>query len=646
MDEVAAAMELFAEGDTSTAKQQLLKLAKQHPRSQTVLLTLLELCQKIQDWHTFAYYSEQLLSQERGQDRAETLNNLTFAHIQLMYPALAWYFAQELLQHHPEFEHIEQIKTLVAKTTPLLLEEADETPGMAAFSQQEKLELRVLHDRIRFLTESGHSAEAIDAAEKFLVKVPDMLPILNNLSLSQFMVGNVQQAINTAEKVLTQDSNNFHALGNLVRYHVLIAQFDQAQTYGARLQQIASDNPDLEIKQAEAFAFLGNDEQVWAAYERAKTRLDKLPPLLLHQAATASYRQGDEKTAWKLWQQAKKQVPTFEMAQDCLAEKRWPIAERNIPWYWPFQYWFPQDFEQLLTKHLGVSLQRMNDKSVDRAMKALLAERPYLPQLFPHLLEYGDRHTREFVLNFIRIVKTPDMLQTLYDFAQSRYGSDDLRLEAVQFISQNYPAMLPEDKQVPLWVNGQQTEMFMLGFEITDEPEWIEGVSEETLIKYEAAHDLLMEGKPKEAEVLLHEIIAEAPHFYSAYNQLSVAYERQGRSAEARQLVEETHQRFPDYFFARIALARIAVQEKQIEKARELIQPLLRLARLHISEFRALAQAQMDIALAEGKPEAARTWLDMWQQLEEDNPELVPWHLRINGPGKLGRGLQKLLGRS
>jgi sarcosine/dimethylglycine N-methyltransferase len=27
----------------------------------------------------------------------------------------------------------------------------------------------------------------------------------------------------------------------------------------------------------------------------------------------------------------------------------------------------------------------MNDKSVDRAMKALLAERPYLPQLFPHL---------------------------------------------------------------------------------------------------------------------------------------------------------------------------------------------------------------------------------------------------------------------
>jgi tetratricopeptide (TPR) repeat protein len=426
----------------------------------------------------------------------------------------------------------------------------------------------------------------------------------------------------------------------------LTAQFDQAQAYGVRLQQIASDNPDLEIKQAEAFAFLGNDEQVWAAYERAKTRLDELPPLLLHLAAVASYRQGDEKTAWKLWQQAKKRLPSFGMAQDCLIEKRLPIGERNIPWYWSFQYWLSQDFEQLLTKHLGASLKRMNDKSVDRAMKALLAERPYLPQLFPHLLEHGDRQTREFVLHFIRIVKTPDMLQTLYDFAQSSHGSDDLRLEAVQFISQNYPTMLPEDKQVPMWMNGQQTEMLMLGFEITDEPEEVEGVSQEILTKHETAYDLLMEDKPKEAEMLLHEIIAEAPQFYSAYNQLGVAYERQGRRAEARQLVEETHHCFPDYFFARIALARIAVQEKQIEKARELIQPLLRLRKLHISEFRALAQAQMDVALADEKPKAARTWLQMWQQLEEDNPELMLWQLRINGPGKLGRGLQKLLGRS
>ncbi|NIP32657.1 hypothetical protein GWO25_02015, partial [Candidatus Saccharibacteria bacterium] len=92
------------------------------------------------------------------------------------------------------------------------------------------------------------------------------------------------------------------------------------------------------------------------------------------------------------------------------------------------------------------------------------------------MLEYGDRMTREFVLNFIRVVNTPEVIQILYDFAHDRYGADDIRFEAMQFISENYREMLPEDKQVKMWVNGQQTELVLLDFEITFEPELIEGV--------------------------------------------------------------------------------------------------------------------------------------------------------------------------
>jgi hypothetical protein len=42
MREVAAAMELFAEGDTATAKQQLLRLATHYPRNKAVLYALQE----------------------------------------------------------------------------------------------------------------------------------------------------------------------------------------------------------------------------------------------------------------------------------------------------------------------------------------------------------------------------------------------------------------------------------------------------------------------------------------------------------------------------------------------------------------------------------------------------------------------------
>ena len=645
MRDVAAAMELFKDGDATSARNRLLHLVARQPRSKAMLHALLEVSQAMQDWHTFAYYSEQLLPLERGEDREDTLNNLVFAFVQLLQPALAWQYAHELLIQHPDSAHQEQIRSFVETAEPHLWQEIEETMGHTTFSREEKFELRVMHDRVRFFTESGHSAEAIDVAEQMLEKIPDLLPILNNLSLSHFMLGNVNQAIVTAQKVLGQDPKNFHALGNLVRYHFLTAQFDQAQAYARQLQQIDSDNPDFEMKQAEAFAFLGDDEKVWAVYEKAKAKTADLNPVLLHLAAVAAYRLGNEKTAWQLWQQAVKQQPSLEMAQESLAEKQLPVGQRTIPWYWPFHYWFPQDFRQLLERHLGENVQRASEKRVERAMSSLLAERPYLPQLFPHILERGNQYAREFVLNFIRIVETPELLQLLYDFAQSPHGSDDLRLEAVQFISQNHPAMLPEDKQVPMWIKGRQTELFMLGFEITYDPEPVEGISEAVLDKYEETYDLLMADKAAEVEPLLHEIIAEAPEFYSAYNQLAVVYEKQGRRQEARKLVEETHKRFPDYLFARVALARLQTQEKRLEEARNLLKPLLMLPRLHISEFRALARAQMDIARADGRPEAARTWLEMWQQIDEGNPEIAEWTMRLDGPNQLLAELQKLIGR-
>lgn len=646
MRELTAAMELFEDGDITAARNRLLHLAARQPRSKAVLYALLEVSQAMQDWHTFAYYSEQLLPLERGEDREDTLNNLVFAFIQLLQPGLAWQYAHELLIQHPDSEHKEQARSFVETAEPLLWQEIEETMGDTVFSREEKFELRIMHDRVRFLTESGHSAEAIAVSEHLLEKIPNPLPILNNLSLSQFMLGNVNQAIATAQKVLDQDTNNFHALGNLVRYHFLTAQFDQAQAYAQQLQQIESDNPDFEMKQAEAFAFLGDDEKVWAVYEKAKAKSADINPVLFHLAAVASYRLGNEKAAWQLWQQAVKQQPSLEMAQESLAEKRLPVGKRTIAWYWPFHYWFPQEFRQLMERHLGENVQRLSEKRVERAMTSLLAERPYLTKLFPHILERGNQQTREFVLNFIRIVETPELLQLLYDFAQSPHGSDDLRLKAIQFISQNHPAMLPEDKMVPMWINGRQSELFMLGFEITYEPELVEGISEAIQDKYEVTFDLLMKDKVVEAEPLLHEIIAEAPEFHSAYNQLAVVYEKQGRRQEARKLVEETHERFPDYLFARVALARLKTQEKRLKEARGLLKPMLMLPRLHISEFRALARAQMDIALAGYLPEAARAWLEMWQQIDEGNPEIAEWAMRIDGPGQLLAGLQKLIGHS
>lgn len=642
--EVSAAMQLFEDGNPLAAHHELLRLSHQYPRSVPVLYALLEVSQEIEDWRTIAFCGEQLLPLVRGEERADILNNLMVAHVKLNHSALAWHYARELVAQYPHYTHIKQVHTFVEIANPLIEQEIEETMGDTGFTQEEKIELRILHDRVRFLTESSRYAEAIEAAEQLLEKMPTMLPVLNNLSMSQFMVGDVSAAITTAQNVLAQAPDNFHALGNLVRFHVLTGQFEPAQVYASQLEQVHSDSLDLPTKQAEAFAFLGDDANVWAAYERAKASDAPMNPLLLHLAAVASFRLGEEKRAWKLWQQADSLFPHFEMVEGSLAERRLPTGERHVPWYWPFGYWFPQDFNQLLEKYLGRAT-RLNDNEILQAMNGLLAERPYLPQLFPHILERGDRAAREFVVTFIRVLHTPELVPILYTFAQSPYGPDALRLDASQIVSRHQPSLLPENRQMPMWIKGKQTEIFQLGFEISDEPELWDGVSHEILDKYAETYDLLVAGESDAAEPLLHEIIAAAPHFYSAYNQLAVVYERQGRRQEARALVEDTHARFPDYLFARAALSQFLAQDGRIEEAREMIAPLLRLTRLHISEFKALARAQMGIALADNQPDAARAWLEMWRDVDEDDPELRHWQIRLEGPGKLLDGFQNLMKR-
>lgn len=618
---------------------QLLQLTRKYPRNQEVLLAVLELAQTTQDWPAYAYYGEQLFPLERGEYRAQTLYNMIWAFLQLGYPAVAWQYAKELMTKHPNFEYIAQARRIHQTAEELLTQEAETLFETESLSLAERFEVMVHHDRVRFYTESNHPEEAINAAKGVLKKMPDLAPVLNNLSLAYFTQGKVDEAIATAEKVLTKEADNIHALGNLVRYRFLTAQFEAAQTAANQLLASESDSPDVGMKRAEAFSYLGNDEEVWAAYERAVEQDEVQPPILLHLAAVASYRMGNEARAWELWEEALEIAPGFPLAARCLQDKHLPIGLRDVPWYWPFDYWVPANMIELLNKHLRSLPEGAGEEAVEQAMEALLAEVPYLQSLLPHILERGDEVSRDFVVHMIQVMETPEMLQMLYDFGCGRWGRDEQRMEAMQFISQMHTAMLPDDKMVPIWVDGERTELLMLGFDVQFEAMETEGISPQIMDKHRVIYKYLMEDDLDAAEPLLLELIEEAPDFPPAYNQLAVVYEKQERSEEMRALIEEAHERFPDYLFPRIGFARMLIREREIERARAMVQPILRRHKLHISEFQALAMVQMELALADDMPEAARKWLDMWKNIEEDAPEILEWEMRIDGPHKMMKGL-------
>lgn len=85
---------------------------------------------------------------------------------------------------------------------------------------------------------------------------------------------------------------------------------------------------------------------------------------------------------------------------------------------------------------------------------------------------------------------------------------------------------------------------------------------------------------------------------------------------------DEIHERYPEYLHARVAIARRAIVENDLERAESLLQPVFDLHRLHFSEYALLAVAQIELSLAQDKLDAAESWLELFRDVLPDHPAI------------------------
>ena len=71
------------------------------------------------------------------------------------------------------------------------------------------------HDEARECLESGRFLQAMEILEELLEEHPDFHAVMNNLSLAYYYTGDVDQAVEIIERVLSSDPGNLHALCNL-----------------------------------------------------------------------------------------------------------------------------------------------------------------------------------------------------------------------------------------------------------------------------------------------------------------------------------------------------------------------------------------------------------------------------------------------
>lgn len=622
---LAEAVKLLPSEPWTEARDTLVELDRSSSRQPDALLTLLETYRTRQDYARYQQTAERLRT--LLPDDPDVVCNLVGAYLVTAYPLLAMRTFREYLQRWPEHPRAGESRQAMDDLEASM----DDTLAEMGLHGERGRELGTLHEEARALIDLGKYAEARRIEERVLAAKADFPPALNNISLTYGAEGDLGRAISTAQQVLRLAPDNFHALSNLTRYCCLLGRVDEATEWATRLKAVESTALDVWSKKAEALSYLGDDTGVLDAFHGAE-RAGQLQahlgaPMLYHLAAVAEYRLGREREARRHWEQALKLAPGYDLAQTNVDDLRRPVAERHAPWPFPFGNWLSDQTLQNLVARVEAGAARAGRRDADAVTRLTIRymeEHPAITALVPLLLDRGDPAGREFAVRLARLLRTPALLQALHDFALSQRGPDALRNEASAAASE---AGLVPPGPVRMWLQGEWREVLRMDFEITPAPQGHHSPEVERLLREAIA--ALREDQGERAEPLLRQALAIEPDAPEIWNNLAVVYSLRGQEDEAMAITQRLHQQFPEYLFARVSLARNHLLDGQVEEAKALLEPLRTRKRFHVSEFAAYSQAQIELCLAQGQQDGARTWLKLWKDVDPDNPQILEWTVRL-----------------
>jgi len=637
-DGLIEAERLDRQGKRVEARELLEDLDRSYPDRAEVLSALVNAYYELHDLTAYQHACQRLIRHQPDDPDVNLM--LAGSCLANARPALALRNFRRFLGRWPDDVRADEAR----KTVAFLEDQMEELLGDLGVSGEDGLQLAALHEEVLGCLEQGEFDQARQAAEQLLKLCPSFCPAINNLGEAHFREGRTDEALAAAHRVLRRDPNNFHALANLARYLYLSGRAEEAQTWAQRLKSVESESGDVWVKKVETFTCLGDDEEVLWVFEKARQSPDRgtdpNEAMLHHLVAVAAMRQGRETQARTYWKRALKLNPGLDVARANLQDLGNPPDQRHAPWPYSLNHWLPIHLVRKLVSRLSRAERRGGERALGRQVRRFLQDYPQVTALLPVLLDRGDPEGRQFALRIALLAETPQAFETLRDFALSQHGPDQLRQQAAQALRE--AGMLPAGP-VRLWIKGEWQDILLLGFEIHQEPRRVHQPQVEDLAG-EAMAALEDGSDADKAERLFKQALEIEPDAIDLLNNLATAYRHQGRLNDWRALTHEIHRRDPDYLFGRVNLALEHLEGGNLNEAREILIPLLSRQRLHVTEFTALCQIQIELCRAEGHLDGARSWLNIWEQLDPDHPGLKHFRRRL-APVRLWDSLSGLLGR-
>jgi Flp pilus assembly protein TadD len=453
----------------------------------------------------------------------------------------------------------------------------------------------------------------------------------NNLALCQFLLGNTDSAIATAEGILAKSPDDLHAQAGLVRFLTITGRTAEAQAHADHLwtqvqaaneqeqREAGSSRFDFE-RAADAFALLEQDDRVIAALDaRPRESLSANGLLMLGAALANANRKPGALAIFK------------ELGGDPLAAR---LAEAlqlsETPPGRRFSALSPADLAPpKVIDRVAKELDRIlddpalaDDKTARQGqLQDLLNSAPtFLPSFFLTLW-LGDELASANAVTLLLHIGTPEAIEAVRTFAFGRLGPDDLRLFAA--LSLRREGIIEWTRPQLLWQDGRYQEMLPPRYELT---------AAEMAQPYPAAINKLMQKAIERradndlegAARLYQQALAQDPNLIEAEQQLGVLALMTGDSETADRHLSQAHKLAPDSVMARTALASLRISQGRTDEARTMLIPLVDRNAFTVNEFASYIFTTAELAAADKDPSRAR------QQLR-----LLLAHLPTHSPARM-----------
>ncbi len=514
----------------------------------------------------------------------------------------------QLLNEHSDFEfEISVDDPSLSAARENLMAQFQTTEGMT----EDHL---VQFETLQNLYELQFEDEAQTVAEGLLQDFPDSVTLLNLMTDGNMLLGKYAQASQYAQKVLEFDPNNLTALCNFITNQFKLGQLGEVNNHVERLRAITTFEDDHEVMTAmETWAWLEDDERIVNIFEKHHKKLPNLDQnaAVLHLVATSYAFLGNEKEAKKWWRRSYKLNPDMDIVDANLEDLSRPVGERNGPFHFHPSGWIPTAWASIIMD----ALMARNEKQVVRQLQKFYQDTPALQFILPIVFRRGSETIVQFLIEMATLMELP----ILADFALGRHGKDQLRMQAANMAAEF--GFLPHGQMTDLYINGERKPILLFSHDIHTEPS---KDKPPRVIRslVDDAYQLLYKGHFDSALKLVEEGLEKVPDYPPLLNYLAIIYRAKQQPAEEEAIIRRTYDVHPDYFFGRCGMVELYAREGNFEAAEAILNPLLEMKRLHISEYGMLCRSYALFLTAKGQYVGAHSWLNMWEDVMPNLKEI------------------------